>query len=179
MLTVDRLGPTDGWKSGHIIAMLVLGVALLGAFVLWETIYPHPLMPPHIWKDRNFTFVCSSATAQDWQITDLTDYPVVSPRLHGLHLGAVLALLVHAGGPEALTAHGRGPPASPGHRRADIQCHCRIGAASDQQHASPSARIMHLCRVQRFAGHHEAQQFVLGLHLPVSYSGCCWGRLSV
>lgn len=52
-----RLGPTDGWGAAHIIAMLVIGVALLAAFVYWETVYPHPLMPPHIWKDRNFTFV--------------------------------------------------------------------------------------------------------------------------
>lgn len=53
-----RLGPVDGWGSAHIIAMLVVGVLLLVAFVYWETVYPNPLMPPHIWKDRNFTFVC-------------------------------------------------------------------------------------------------------------------------
>lgn len=38
--------------------MLVLGVLLLVAFAYWETVYSHPLMPPHIWKDRNFTLVC-------------------------------------------------------------------------------------------------------------------------
>jgi len=37
--------------------MLVLGVALLVVFVFWERVYSHPLMPPQIWKDRNFTFV--------------------------------------------------------------------------------------------------------------------------
>jgi hypothetical protein len=37
--------------------MLMLGVVLLGVFVYWETVHPNPLMPPHIWKDRNFTFV--------------------------------------------------------------------------------------------------------------------------
>jgi len=51
------LGPVDGWGRPHIIAMLALGVLLLVAFVFWERVYPHPLMPPHIWKDRNFTFV--------------------------------------------------------------------------------------------------------------------------
>ncbi|KAK4448142.1 major facilitator superfamily-domain-containing protein [Podospora aff. communis PSN243] len=51
------LGPDDSWSSPHIIAMLVLGVILLILFVFWERIYPHPLMPPHIWKDRNFTFI--------------------------------------------------------------------------------------------------------------------------
>lgn len=58
MLTIlYRLGPADGWNAPHIIAMLVLGVLLLAGFVYWETICPSPLMPPHIWKDRNFTFV--------------------------------------------------------------------------------------------------------------------------
>ncbi|KAH6634588.1 major facilitator superfamily-domain-containing protein [Chaetomium sp. MPI-SDFR-AT-0129] len=54
------LGPADGWNSPHIIAMLVLGVALLAGFVYWETVFPYPLMPPHIWKDRNFTFIILS-----------------------------------------------------------------------------------------------------------------------
>ena len=41
--------------------MLVVGVLLLVAFAYWETVYSHPLMPPHIWKDRNFTLVCAIA----------------------------------------------------------------------------------------------------------------------
>ncbi len=40
--------------------MLIIGILLLAAFVYWEKIYANPLMPLHIWKDRNFTFVCSS-----------------------------------------------------------------------------------------------------------------------
>ncbi|KAK3353579.1 major facilitator superfamily-domain-containing protein [Lasiosphaeria hispida] len=51
------LGPTDGWRAAHIIAMLVLGTLLLILFVFWERVYPTPLMPPHIWKDWNFTFI--------------------------------------------------------------------------------------------------------------------------
>ncbi|KAK0714896.1 major facilitator superfamily-domain-containing protein [Lasiosphaeris hirsuta] len=51
------LGPTDGWRAAHIIAMLILGILLLILFVFWERVYPTPLMPPHIWKDWNFTFI--------------------------------------------------------------------------------------------------------------------------
>ncbi|KAK0629615.1 major facilitator superfamily domain-containing protein [Bombardia bombarda] len=51
------LGPTDGWKSAHVIAMLILGVVLLVVFGFWERVFPTPLMPPHIWKDRNFTLI--------------------------------------------------------------------------------------------------------------------------
>ena len=38
--------------------MLLAGVALLVAFVFWERKYHNPLMPPQIWKDRNFSMVC-------------------------------------------------------------------------------------------------------------------------
>ncbi|KAI0484738.1 major facilitator superfamily domain-containing protein [Xylariaceae sp. FL0804] len=51
------LGSQDGWGSATVIALLVVGVVLLVIFVFWERIYPHPLMPPHIWKDRNFSLI--------------------------------------------------------------------------------------------------------------------------
>ncbi|XDG09462.1 hypothetical protein ABKA04_009077 [Annulohypoxylon sp. FPYF3050] len=51
------LGPQDGWKSATVIALIVVGIVLLIIFVLWERIYPTPLMPPHIWKDRNFSLI--------------------------------------------------------------------------------------------------------------------------
>ncbi|KAI1386471.1 MFS general substrate transporter [Hypoxylon trugodes] len=51
------LGPEDGWAKAHVIALLVVGIALLIIFALWERIFPTPLMPPHIWKDRNFSLI--------------------------------------------------------------------------------------------------------------------------
>ncbi|KAL7627678.1 hypothetical protein AAE478_001872 [Parahypoxylon ruwenzoriense] len=51
------LGPEDGWARAHVIALLVVGVILLVLFVFWERVFPSPLMPPHIWKDRNFSLI--------------------------------------------------------------------------------------------------------------------------
>ncbi|KAI2473034.1 MFS general substrate transporter [Annulohypoxylon bovei var. microspora] len=51
------LGPEDGWTSAHVIALIVVGIVLLVIFVVWERIFPTPLMPPHIWKDRNFSLI--------------------------------------------------------------------------------------------------------------------------
>ncbi|EMR61403.1 putative major facilitator superfamily protein [Eutypa lata UCREL1] len=51
------LGPEDGWASPEVIALLVVGAVALVVFVLWERVFPTPLMPPHIWKDRNFSFI--------------------------------------------------------------------------------------------------------------------------
>lgn len=56
-LTCRSLDPSDGWKEPHIIALLVVGVALLLLFFVWEMVFPTPLMPPHIWRDRDFTLV--------------------------------------------------------------------------------------------------------------------------
>ncbi|CAJ2513550.1 Uu.00g016690.m01.CDS01 [Anthostomella pinea] len=51
------LAPEDSWSSAHVIALLVVGLALLAFFVYWEKVFPTPLMPPHIWKDRNFSLI--------------------------------------------------------------------------------------------------------------------------
>ena len=53
------LGPEAGWRAPHVISLLVVGVTLLVIFVFWERIVAFPLMPPHIWKDRNFSLVSS------------------------------------------------------------------------------------------------------------------------
>ncbi|KLU82089.1 hypothetical protein MAPG_01166 [Magnaporthiopsis poae ATCC 64411] len=54
------LGPDDGWAAPQVISMLVVGLVLILVFIYWETIWPHPLMPPKIWKDRNFTLLIVS-----------------------------------------------------------------------------------------------------------------------
>ncbi|KAI9171079.1 MFS-type transporter [Paramyrothecium foliicola] len=58
MLTAGlTLGPGDGWASGHVIAMMVVGLALLVLFVFWESYWPQPLMPLYVWKNRNFSLL--------------------------------------------------------------------------------------------------------------------------
>ncbi|KIY73548.1 MFS general substrate transporter [Cylindrobasidium torrendii FP15055 ss-10] len=40
------------WKSGHIIAMLVIGVCCIPVFAIWETRTKHPLVPFRLLTDR-------------------------------------------------------------------------------------------------------------------------------
>ncbi|MFH9224631.1 DHA2 family efflux MFS transporter permease subunit [Streptomyces lydicus] len=42
-----------GWGDGLVVGMLVGGALLLGAFAWWQTRAPHPLLPPHVVRDRN------------------------------------------------------------------------------------------------------------------------------
>ncbi|OAH15759.1 MFS transporter [Streptomyces jeddahensis] len=41
-----------GWADPLVLALLVGGTALLAAFAWWQSRAPHPLLPPHIVKDR-------------------------------------------------------------------------------------------------------------------------------
>ena len=44
---------SKGWASGHIIAMIVVGVFLLACFFVWEKKFAStPLVPWHLLRDR-------------------------------------------------------------------------------------------------------------------------------
>lgn len=53
------LGETaeQGWRTPYVIALLVVGLILILAFIGWEVIFEYPLMPMHIWKDKNFSLI--------------------------------------------------------------------------------------------------------------------------
>ncbi|KAK5107647.1 hypothetical protein LTR62_000928 [Meristemomyces frigidus] len=53
-LSLGETAP-QGWKTGYVLALLLVGLALLIAFVLWDLWFKYPLVPMNIWKDRNFT----------------------------------------------------------------------------------------------------------------------------
>lgn len=36
---------------------MIVGFVLIVVFILWETKYAFPMMPPIIWKDKNFNLV--------------------------------------------------------------------------------------------------------------------------
>jgi EmrB/QacA subfamily drug resistance transporter len=48
-------GNGDGWGSPQIVASLVIGAALLAAFVAWEARAPEPMLPLRFFKDRAFS----------------------------------------------------------------------------------------------------------------------------
>jgi MFS family permease len=49
-----------GWGSAEILTTLVLGVALIAAFLLWERRAPDPMMPLRLFRSR--TFAAGNAT---------------------------------------------------------------------------------------------------------------------
>lgn len=49
----------NGWKTGYIIAMIVLGVFFLAAFAVWEKYFsPVPYVPFNLLKDRTILGAC-------------------------------------------------------------------------------------------------------------------------
>ncbi|GME99288.1 unnamed protein product [[Candida] boidinii] len=44
-----------GWHTGYIIALLVVGIFLMGCFVVYESYVPErPVMPMQMWKSKSF-----------------------------------------------------------------------------------------------------------------------------
>lgn len=45
-----------------MLVLLILGILIMGAFVVWEMKYPYAMIDMKIWKDRDFSLVrCGSA----------------------------------------------------------------------------------------------------------------------
>lgn len=55
-LTLGSDAP-QGWRTGYVLALLVVGLACLVAFVFWELWVEYPLIPMNIFKDRDFSLV--------------------------------------------------------------------------------------------------------------------------
>ncbi|KAF2121300.1 major facilitator superfamily domain-containing protein [Lophiotrema nucula] len=47
----------QGWKTPYVLALLILGVAFIIAFVIWEMKYPYAMIDMKIWKDRDFSLL--------------------------------------------------------------------------------------------------------------------------
>ncbi|KAH8682778.1 aminotriazole resistance protein [Tricladium varicosporioides] len=46
-----------GWRTSYVLVLLILGVLLIFSFIAWEGWCKYPLMPLHIWRDRNFSLI--------------------------------------------------------------------------------------------------------------------------
>ncbi|WP_081680837.1 MFS transporter [Cellulomonas sp. URHD0024] len=56
-------GNDDGWGSTRVVGGLLVGVALLLAFVAWESRTDHPLVPLRLFRERSFSVANVSALA--------------------------------------------------------------------------------------------------------------------
>ncbi|KAJ5585446.1 uncharacterized protein N7459_005246 [Penicillium hispanicum] len=50
----------EGWRTGYVLALFIVGIFLLGVFLYWQSVATHPLMPLWIWKDRNFSLLMAT-----------------------------------------------------------------------------------------------------------------------
>ena len=61
-ISIHRLAADapDGWKTGYVLALFIVGFFLLVVFLYWQSVATNPLMPLWVWRDRNFSLVCVS-----------------------------------------------------------------------------------------------------------------------
>ncbi|KAJ5102758.1 hypothetical protein N7532_003287 [Penicillium argentinense] len=50
----------DGWRTGYVLGLFIVGFILLGVFIYWQSIAEHALMPLWVWKDRNFSILMAT-----------------------------------------------------------------------------------------------------------------------
>ncbi|EPS31963.1 hypothetical protein PDE_06922 [Penicillium oxalicum 114-2] len=50
----------QGWKTGYVLALLIVGIILLAGFLYWQSVAEHALMPLWVWKDRNFSLLMAN-----------------------------------------------------------------------------------------------------------------------
>jgi len=62
-LTLGSDAP-QGWRTGYVLALLIVGLACLIAFVFWELYVEDPLIPMGIFKDRDFSLVSQTVSIQ-------------------------------------------------------------------------------------------------------------------
>ncbi|HEX5191013.1 MAG TPA: DHA2 family efflux MFS transporter permease subunit [Streptosporangiaceae bacterium] len=48
-------GNDHGWTSATVLPPIVVGAALVAAFIAWETRAPEPMLPMHLFRNRSFT----------------------------------------------------------------------------------------------------------------------------
>jgi hypothetical protein len=47
----------QGWRTGYVIALIILGPAFMIAFVVWELYVDNPLIPMSIFKNKDLSLV--------------------------------------------------------------------------------------------------------------------------
>ncbi|KAJ5670138.1 uncharacterized protein N7477_005501 [Penicillium maclennaniae] len=50
----------DGWRTGYVLALFIVGFFLLCGFLYWQSVAKNPLMPLWVWKDRNFSLLMAA-----------------------------------------------------------------------------------------------------------------------
>ncbi|KAJ4987499.1 Drug resistance protein [Stagonosporopsis vannaccii] len=47
----------EGWRTSYVLVLLILGLSLIIAFVVWELKYPYAIVDMNVFKDRDFSLL--------------------------------------------------------------------------------------------------------------------------
>ncbi|KAK3847790.1 MAG: major facilitator superfamily domain-containing protein [Linnemannia gamsii] len=100
-------GPSAGWKAASTLTPLIVGIALLLGFVVYENKIDYPIMPPHIWKSRLLNASCVNIIIVTANLNAMLFYSslVLQDVLHYTALKTALAYIVHGVGIIILIAY--------------------------------------------------------------------------
>lgn len=55
----------SGWKTPYVLVLLMLGLVVMAAFVVWEIKYPYAIVDMNVFKDRDFSLVSQLCIARE------------------------------------------------------------------------------------------------------------------
>lgn len=78
----------NGWKTPYVLALLVVGLLLIVAFVVWELKYPYAIVDMNVFKDRDFSLVSKLPTTGACSLTETVTTHLVLwvPRVSRVHI---------------------------------------------------------------------------------------------
>jgi MFS family permease len=93
-------GPAAGWRAISTLAPLIVGIALLIGFIVYENKIDYPIMPPHIWRSRRLIASCINIIIVTANLNAMLFYSslVLQDVLRYTALRNALAYIVHGVG---------------------------------------------------------------------------------
>lgn len=163
----------DGWKTGYVLALFIVGFFLLLAFLYWQSVAPHPLMPLWVWRDRNFSLVCVRLSHVQIETNCSAHWNLLS-WLHGLLCHQLLPRSISSKRETSFCPRDHRPATPNGCQRRAGQCCLRSASASRKQQSTYRHRSAGVYSFVPYPEFHETRCYLLGVYIPRASACRCW-----
>jgi len=176
-----------------VLVLLILGLILIAAFVVWEIKYPYAMIDMKIWYDRDFSLVSFLAVYFSTINTITTEEKFHNPLTHTSNTAphhpllwlprfSYLLLLDRTLLPnsaELQRPHDRRTHAPHGNRRSNRQRRRRPRSTQSLQQTARGHRCGRTNRFLHSRCRTEVRRLVLGVFFPGAVFVCYWGGFPV
>lgn len=117
----------NGWKTPYVLVLLILGLTVIVAFVIWEFKYPYAIVDMNVFKDRDFSLVSRRMSDKNTCLQNIVaSYPVAW--LSGLPGAFILACALLPDRTWLFRSYDWRAYVAHGHSGFARECSCRIAS---------------------------------------------------